>query len=66
MLNHSFKLYESLITFSFSTGFLFGKKKKCCVRGGYKRRNRMETQRILVTGGAGFIFWDKLSARVEK
>jgi len=27
----SFKLYESLITFSFSTGFLFGKKKKCCV-----------------------------------
>jgi hypothetical protein len=25
----SFKLYESLITFSFSTGFLFGKKKKC-------------------------------------
>jgi hypothetical protein len=32
----------------------FGKKKKCCVRGGYWR-NRMETQRILVTGGAGFI-----------
>ena len=27
--NLSFKLYESLITFSFSTGFLFGKKKKC-------------------------------------
>ena len=25
----SFKLYESLITFSFSTGFLFEKKKKC-------------------------------------
>jgi len=25
----------------------------------------METQRILVTGGAGFIFGDKLSARVE-
>jgi hypothetical protein len=32
-LNIFFKLYESLITFSFSTGFLFGKKKKCCVRG---------------------------------
>jgi hypothetical protein len=27
--NLSFKLYESLITFSFSTGFLFEKKKKC-------------------------------------
>jgi nucleoside-diphosphate-sugar epimerase len=26
----------------------------------------METQRILVTGGAGFIFGDKLSERVEK
>ncbi|NQE05787.1 hypothetical protein C5S32_07945 [ANME-1 cluster archaeon GoMg1] len=25
-----------MITFSFSTGFLFEKKKKCCVRGGYK------------------------------